>query len=61
MLLVEMTITAERYVLKQGPAPAYVYAYPNYGHTYPSYGYGYGYGRPYVGNYWGHGRRVADR
>ena len=41
--------------------PSYGYAYPIYGYAYPSYDYGYGYGRPYVGTYWGQGRRVARR
>jgi hypothetical protein len=37
------------------------YSYPSYGYRY-RYGYrGYGYGRPYYGNYWGQGRRVARR
>jgi len=52
-----------------GGYPAYGYAYPSYGYAYPSYvypsyaypSYGYGYGRPYVGTYWGQGRRVARR
>jgi hypothetical protein len=41
-----------------GAYPSYGYAYPSYGYAYPNYGY---YGRPYVGTYWGHGRRVARR
>jgi hypothetical protein len=41
------------------PPPTYGYTYPSYGYAYPSYGYGYG--RPYYGNYWGQGRRVARR
>jgi hypothetical protein len=43
-----------------GGYPAYD-EYPSYSYSYPSYGYGYGYGRPYVGTYWGQGRRVARR
>jgi hypothetical protein len=41
-----------------GAYPSYSYAYPSYGYAYPNYEY---YGRPYVGTYWGQGRRVARR
>jgi hypothetical protein len=52
------------YPVDEYPAEAYYppyYGYPSYGYSYPSFGYGYGYRRPYVGTYWGQGRRIARR